>query len=70
MATYSEILAWLRARGVRGVTSCHIAHVKEHHGLNRGLAPNRRTSDSRIKPCPSSKWEEIEAALHHFGMIQ
>ena len=70
MATYREIIALLKTRGVRGVAPCHIAHVKDYHRINRGPAPNRQFGEERAKPCPSSKWGAIEEALRHFGMIQ
>jgi hypothetical protein len=70
MATYDQIIeyAW-RECGTKIHHTCWIAHAKAKHGLTTRLAPNRRSADHRVVPCPPAKIAAIEAALRHFGMI-
>jgi hypothetical protein len=69
MPTYKQVLDHLSQIGVRGVATCHIAHVKSELGLTRGPAHNRHSPTSRIKPCPPSKRLYIERALRDLGAI-
>ena len=69
VATYREITGYVRERYGFCPKSCWIAHVKADHGLTRGIAHNRASSQRRKHPCPDDKRPAIEAALRHYGMI-
>lgn len=69
MATYRQIIKWVRANHGFQAETCWIADVKEAHGLTRSQAPNRIDRQRKVKPCPASKRSAIELALVHFGMI-
>jgi len=68
MATYKEIVAFVRDESGFTPQTCWIADVKERCGLKPRPAPNRYSVE-RAKPCPASKRPAIESALKHFGMI-
>lgn len=69
MASYQELIDYIRTNEGFTAQTCWIAHVKEKHGLTRGPAPNRQRSE-RAKPCPPGKEAAIERALRRFGMIR
>ncbi len=69
MATYAEILAYVRETSGRSVKTCWIAHVKELNGLHPSVAPNRISSKVRQNPCEPWARPLIEEAMRHFGMI-
>lgn len=69
MATYEQIRADVQERHGMYVQNCWIAHVKELNGLTSRPAPNRRSLDARVKPCPVEVRPIIEASMRHFGMI-
>jgi hypothetical protein len=69
MASYQELISYIRKSEGFVAQTCWIAHVKEKHGLTRGPAPNRKGSE-RAKPCPPSKEPAIERALRRFGMVR
>ena len=68
MATYKEIIAWIKEEYGFVAQSCWIAHMKELNGLNLKQASNRQCS-TRKKPCPIDKQDKINNAFKHFGMI-
>ncbi|HET9637752.1 MAG TPA: hypothetical protein VFP12_00925 [Allosphingosinicella sp.] len=69
MATYREIIEWIRARYGFLAQTCWIADVKEEHGRTRSTAPNRIDPAGKVKPCPPHRRDAIREALAHFGMI-
>jgi hypothetical protein len=69
MATYTQLIEHVRKTDDFVAQTCWIAHVKEKHGLTRGMAPNRQSIRTRVKPCPPEKEAAIERALRHFGML-
>ncbi len=70
VATYPQILEYVRARYGRSVKTCWIAHVKELNGLPVGRAPNRTAGNTRPNPCPDWARPIIEEAMQHFGMFR
>lgn len=68
MATYKEIIKWIKANEGMTVQTCHIAHVKEICGISMKKALNR-IGNERKKPCPIDKIEIIKKAFIHFKMI-
>jgi hypothetical protein len=69
MATYEQIRADVQAKHGVYVQNCWIAHVKELNGLTSRPAPNRRSLDARVKPCPAEVRPIIEASMRCFKMI-
>ncbi|MCW5937605.1 MAG: hypothetical protein KIT11_09905 [Fimbriimonadaceae bacterium] len=68
MATYTEIDAYVRRTYGYVPKPCWIAHVKAHYRLNCGPFGRARNHERKVK-CPPQKWQDIEAALEHFGMV-
>ena len=68
MATYNEIIAYVKSKYGFEPETCHIAHVKKLCGLDVKPAPNR--SGERKKKCPKTKIEPIKEALKHFKIIE
>lgn len=69
MAKYVQIQEFIKEKYGWNVQSCHIAHVKDIHGIVGNPAPNRISLDARAKKCPKTKIPWIEDALRHFGML-
>jgi hypothetical protein len=69
MATYREIVEWVRTHHGFTAKTYWIADVKASHGLTRGQAPNRIDPLGKVHPCPKAKRPAIVAALAHFRMI-
>lgn len=70
MATYMEILKYVKQTyGFVPMTSW-IAEVKEKNGLMPKKAHNRKNYKKRLKECPPDKIKPIEEALRHFGMLK
>jgi len=69
MATYREIQEYIKNKHSISIKTCWIADMKEHHGLNKRVAPNRISTDSKTNPCPDNKKEMISDAFKHFEMI-
>lgn len=69
MATYRQIIDWIRINEGFTPQTCWIADVKASHGLTSRTAPNRLDPAQKVKPCPAAKWAAIERALKHFGML-
>lgn len=69
MATYREIIDRIRQTDGFVAQTCWIADVKASHGLTRGEAPNRISTNTKAKPCPPHRRAAIERALMHFGMV-
>jgi hypothetical protein len=70
MATYNEIADWVKEAYGFTVKTCWIGHVKKDHGFKMRLAPNRKSSEKRVHPCPpGEKRLAIENAFRHFKMI-
>ena len=67
MATYEEIIAYVKSKYGFEPATCYIAQVKEICGIKVKPAPNR--SGKRTKNCPQHKIEIIKEALKHFNMI-
>jgi hypothetical protein len=68
MATYGELIDWIRTTHGWVSKTCWIAHCKELAGLPVSRAPNRIDSTRQV-PCPPEKREVIFAAFRHFRMI-
>lgn len=64
MATYEQIRLDVQEKHGVYVQNCWIAHVKELNGLT-----NRRSLDTRVKPCPADVRPIIEATVRRFQMI-
>jgi len=69
MVTYREIHDDVRARYDRVVKTCWIAHVKELNGFVARNAPNRRSTNSRVYPCPPDARVWIEDSMRRLGML-
>jgi hypothetical protein len=69
MATYQEIIAYVRREYGFVSKTCWIAHVKSDYGLITRTASNRTDPSSRAEPCPPDKRFAIVTALRHFSMI-
>jgi len=69
MATYKQIQLDIQTRYGRAVKTCWIAHVKELNGFLMREAPNRRSSDSRVHPCPVDMRPMIEESMRRFDML-
>lgn len=69
MATYKEIQGYVKEKYNVSIKTCWIADMKEHHGLNKRVAPNRINEDSKVYPCSEDKKEMITDAFKHFKMI-
>jgi len=67
MATYEQIINWVRRRYRFVPKTCWIAHVKELNGLPVRRAWNR-AGRGRVVPCPDERRSAIEQAFRHFGM--
>jgi hypothetical protein len=68
MATYKQIIAYVRRNHGFVPKTCWIAHVKEMNGLKTRPAWNRQGWERQV-PCPEEKRPAIEDAMRHFGMI-
>ena len=69
MATYHEIITYVRREYGFVSKTCWIAHVKSDYGLIARTASNRTDPSSRAESCPPDKRLAIVTALRHFGMI-
>ena len=69
MATYKQIVDYIKTQYNITVKTCWIAHVKEMSGLNPKQAPNRISPTSRTNPCPDNRIEFIKAAFRYFGIV-
>jgi hypothetical protein len=69
MATYEQVQQDLKERHGISVKSCWIAHVKEMNGLPMRRAPNRRSMDMRVHPCPEKWRPAIEDSMRRLGML-
>ena len=68
MATYEELIIYIRKTDGFVAQTCWIAHVKELNNLPVSRAWNR-AGRGRVVPCPPDKRPAIEQAFRHFGMI-
>lgn len=68
MATYREIRDDIRSKEGLVVKTCWIAHVKELNGLSLRTAPNRRSTEARVYPCPPEMLSLIEASMRRLGV--
>ncbi|GFE96722.1 hypothetical protein DmGdi_17950 [Gluconobacter sp. Gdi] len=69
MATYQEIIKWVKENHGFTAQSCWIAHILSEHGLITKVAPNRRDLSKRTKPCPAHRREKLEEAMRFLGRI-
>lgn len=69
MATYKEIQEYIKNEKGYVVKTCWIAHVKSLCDIKTRVAPNRKDPNTRVKPCPEDKVEDIKEAFKHFRMI-
>jgi len=69
MATYKEIQSYIRSKYNIVVQTCWIADMKEYHGLNKRVAANRISIETKVKPCPEDKKSLITEAFRYFGMM-
>lgn len=68
--TYKRIKEYVKVNFGLNVHTKYIAEVNRKHGLEMHVAPNKVESPKREYPkCPKEKFEAIEKALIHFGMI-
>ena len=68
MATYNQIINYVRENYGYTVRTCWIADIKAQHGLTVRRSWNRQ-GNGRQNSCPETKQTSIEGALRHFGMI-
>lgn len=69
MATYKQIQEYVKEKYGFSPKTCWIAHMKEVCGVPVKNAPNRRSPNSRVFPCPADKEPAIREAFEHFKMI-
>ncbi|UUX91991.1 hypothetical protein [Methanoplanus endosymbiosus] len=69
MATYKQIMGWVKKNYGISVKTCWIANIKEDVGLKLRKAPNRIDSNKRKYSCPPEKRDLIIEAFRHFRMI-
>jgi len=69
MATYNEIINYIKISHSFTVKTCWIADIKSQYGLTNRIAHNRIDVKQRTNPCPTDKKEYIINALKHFEMI-
>lgn len=69
MATYKQIIAFIREKYGYTVKTCWIAHMKELAGLEVKMAHNRYEPSVRTNPCPADKRDAILDAFRYFGML-
>ncbi|MGD0856436.1 MAG: hypothetical protein ABSA18_11600 [Dehalococcoidia bacterium] len=69
MATYEQIIIWVKEKYRFTPKPCWIAHVKELCGLELRQAPNRINPNKREEECPPNHIRPIKVAFRHFKMI-
>lgn len=69
MATYREIINYVRCAYGFVPKTCWIAHALSDNGKTHRTAPNRQSLEKRTNPCPPHRRDAINAALKHFEMI-
>lgn len=69
MASYADVVNWVKANHGFAPKTCWIAHVKSDCGLPMRDAPNRIDHTAREHPCPPQKRAAILDAFRHFKMI-
>lgn len=69
MATYKQIQEYIKEKHKVTVKTCWIAHIKEKHNLITRVAPNRKSLNKRVHPCPVNHQSKIEETFKHFKMI-
>jgi hypothetical protein len=69
MITYLKLMQRARELGARSIKTCHIAHVKAHHGLTTRQAANRIDAAIRKYRCPPYNWQPIEQAMRECGVL-
>ncbi len=69
MATYQEIIDWIKRNYGFSVKTCWIAHCKEIYEVEgyAGPSPSRKGGE-RKHPCPIKKREFILSAFIHFSI--
>lgn len=70
MATYKEIINYIKNKHGFTIKTCWIAHVKKICGCNPKIALNRISLNNRVNPCLKEKLKPIKDALRHFGMVE
>jgi len=70
MATYMEIVKYVKKKYGFVANTTWIAQVKEINGLSPNKAHNRKNSGKRLDECPPDKIKFIEEAMRHFEMIK
>ena len=68
-ATYGNIQRYVKNKSGKSVKTCWIADVKRSHHLTTRVSANRLDKDTVKYPCPKDRWQEIEDALAHFGLL-
>lgn len=63
MATYKQIIEYVKENYHYSPKTCWIADVKEKMGFNIKPAPNRKNKKIRKYPCPDNKIEHIKEAI-------
>lgn len=69
MATYNQIIDYVKNKYSITVQTCWIADMKEKCGLSLREAPNRINKNKRQKPCPVQYEKYIKDAFSYFKMI-
>lgn len=70
MATYKQIIEYIKDQHGFAAVTGWIADAKEQSGLPMKTAPNRIDPLKRVNPCPPNKIKVIKEAFRHFGMIE
>ncbi len=70
MATYIEIVKYLKKNYGFVPNTSWIAQVKEMNGILPHIAHNRKKLNKRARECPPERIKPIEETLRHFGMIK
>lgn len=63
MATYIQIMEYVKSKYGYSPKTCWIADVKEQMGLTLRQAPNRLDKRRRKNPCPENKIAHIKEAI-------
>jgi hypothetical protein len=69
MATYKELQKYVKEKYNCIIETCWIAHMKELQGLNPKIAPNRKSKNYRVNPCPEHIKPLIINAFKYYKMI-
>jgi uncharacterized protein (TIGR02145 family) len=63
MATYKQIIEYVKAKHGYSPKNCWIADVKKQMEFNMSRAHNRKDENTRVCPCPKNRVEDIKKAI-------